>query len=354
MLSLRNIKTVLADFTLGEINLDIEPAEYFVLLGPTGAGKTVLLETIAGLNEPQDGNVLVDGRDITHLPLHRRGLGMVFQGQCLFDHLRVCDNIAYALRVGRFRRREIKQRVEVMAEELEVSDLLQQYPPTLSGGERQRVALARTLINEPKCLLLDEPLSAIDAGGRVEMRRLLKSLQHKHNLTVLHVTHDFEEALALGDRIGVMNKGQLIEIGTPEQLFTRPNTHFAATFLGGENLFSGVVVARNSQYVFVTKHNEFSLPPQAMTGPAYLFIHPQDIVLSREPLDSSARNCVAGQVRQMTAHPAGTATIEIDAGDSFGVTVLTRTADEMNLKMGDRVHLTFKSSGTHVIAHCDD
>lgn len=353
MISLRNIKTVVADFVLDQINLEIQPGEYFILLGPTGAGKTVLLETIAGVNRPVQGNIFVGSDDITHLPLHQRGLGMVFQGQCLFDHLSVFDNIAYALRVGRVPRKLIAPRVEEIADELGVEKLLRQYPPSLSGGERQRVALARTLINDPPCLLLDEPLSAIDAAGRVAMQRLLKSLQHKRNLTVLHVTHDFEEALALADRIGVMNDGRLIETGAPEQLFTQPGTHFAAEFLGGDNLFSGEVVSRNDRHVFLTKHNEFSLPPQAITGPAYLFIHPQDIVLSRGPLHSSARNCVEGKVRHVTARPAGTATIEVDAGDVFGVTVLTRTASEMHLKPGDHVYLTFKSSGTHVIAHCE-
>ena len=354
MITLRELKTVLADFTMGQIDLEIGAGEYFVLLGPTGAGKTVLLETIAGLNQPTGGRVLLDGRDITALPLHRRGLGMVFQGQCLFSHLRVEDNIAYPLRVKRIGRRARERRVAEMAEELDVSKLLRQYPDSLSGGERQRVALARTLINEPRCLLLDEPLSAIDASGRGEMRHLLKALQHKHNLTVLHVTHDFEEALALGDRIGVMNDGRVVETGTPEQLFTRPGTHFVAEFLGGDNLFSGTIVSKDGQYAFVTEHNEFSLPPQSIAGQAYLFIHPQDIVLSRKPLDSSARNCLAGQVRHITAHPAGTATVEIDAGDVFGVTVLARTVSEMNLTVDEGVYLTFKSSGTHVIAHCDD
>jgi molybdate transport system ATP-binding protein len=354
MISLQNIKTVLADFALGEISLEIAAGQYFVLLGPTGAGKTVLLETIAGLHRPTAGRVLLDSRDITHLPLHQRRLGMVFQRQYLFGHLNVYDNIAYALRIGRCPRGEITQQVNAIAQELNINKLFRQLPNSLSGGERQRVALARTLITQPTCLLLDEPLSAIDAAGKDQMRHLLKSLQHKHHLTVLHVTHDFEDALALADHIGVMNKGQLVETGTCAQLFTRPNTHFVADFLGGDNLFGGTVESHNGQNFFVTAHNRFIVPALSFTGLAYIFIHPQDIVLSRKPLVSSARNSIAGTVSAIQPQPAGTATVQVDTGDVFRVTVLSRTVTEMDLKMGEPVYVTFKSSGTHLLAHCED
>ena len=354
MIRLENLQTVFDDFTLGGIDLEVATGEYFVLLGPTGAGKSVLLETIAGLNRSSRGQVYIDSRDVTHEPLHKRRIGMAFQRPCLFPHLKVYDNIAYALRVSSLKTRQIAQRVAEVAKELHVEKLLSQSPETLSGGEQQRVALARTLVSEPRCLLLDEPISAIDAAGRDVMRRLLKSVQREHRLTVLHVTHDFEDALALADRMGVMNQGYLVEVGTCDELFSRPKTHFVADFLRGGNLFHGRIKPDEEVSVFVTEHNEFILPPQERNGEAYLFLPPQEIVLSREPFDSSARNSVTGKIMHIQFLPGGTARIEVDAGDRFRVTVLKRTVAQMGLQEEEDVYLTFKSSAVHVIEHCEN
>lgn len=354
MIRLENVQAIFDDFTLGRIDLDIPAGEYFVLLGPTGAGKSVLLETIAGLNRPSRGRIYIDSHDVTCQPLHKRRIGMVFQRPCLFPHLNVYDNIAYPLRVSSDKTETIKSRIEIISKELQVENLLTQAPHTLSGGEQQRVALARTLISEPKCLLLDEPISSIDAAGRDVMRRLLKSIQRKHRLTVLHVTHDFEDALALADRIGLMNQGQLVEVGHCDQLFTRPKTPFAANFLRGGNLFHGRIQSDNDVSVFVTEHNEFILPPQQREGKAYLFLPPQEIVLSRNPLDSSARNSITGTITHIQSQPGGTAGIEVDAGDRFRITVLKRTAEKMQLREKEDIVLTFKSSAVHVLEYCQN
>jgi len=341
-------------FILNNINLTIPTGRYFVLLGPTGAGKSVFLETIAGLLKPTAGTIRIDNTDITDVPIHKRRLGMVFQQPCLFTHKNVHDNIAYALGIAGCPRSEIKQRVHNLAEEVSVTKLLQQYPSSLSGGERQRVALARTLIGEPRYLLLDEPLSAIDTHGRAAMRNLLGWIQRHHKLTVLHVTHDFEDAMALADEMAVMNQGAIVETGTPEQLFSRPGTHFAARFLGNGNVLTGEITSDNGQARFVTRHNRFSLPPQNTTGQAYVMIAPENIVLARTLLTSSARNCVRGRIDRITLQPRGVSRVEIDAGDKLTATVLTQTIKDMNVTVGDEIFLAFKSSAVHVIEHYTD
>jgi len=354
MIKMGGLRVELGEFVLGAIDLHIAEGEYFVLLGPTGAGKSVLLETICGLIKPKRGEIFVNGSEISGAAMHKRGLGVVLQEPCLFSHKRVFDNIAYALRIARMRRREIILRVEAIAEEVGVGRLLRQWPANLSGGERQRVALGRTLAGGAKCLLLDEPLSAIDASGRAAMRQLLKSLQRKHELTVLHVTHDFEEALALADRIGLMNGGRVVEIGDPEALLSRPGTHFAAQFFGQGNVLIGDIVQSNGVSVFVTKHNKYVLPPQRTSGAAYVMIGSEQIVLSRERLTSSARNCIAGRVNNIVPAAGGTARVEVDAGDVLAVTLLKRTVTEMAIKTGEKVFLAFKSSAVHVIDHCSE
>ena len=354
MIKLQQLNFTLGDFALSNINLEIPSGKYFVLLGPTGAGKTILLETISGLLTCRSGRITVNDRDVSTLPLHRRPVGIVFQDQCLFSHMRVRDNIAYALRIAGRSRHDINRRVNALADELGITGILKQFPHTLSGGERQQVALARTLIAEPQCLLLDEPLSAVDTVGRSTMRILLKSLQRRHNLTVLHVTHDFEDALALADMMGVMDAGRLIETGLPEQLFTQPRTQFVADFLNCGNLLNGAIVSKNGISEFVTTHNKFALPPQSITGAAYVLIKPEHIVISPEPLTSSARNCIMGRITDISTRHTGICRVEVDAGDLMHVTVLARTAQQMELQKNKQVYLTFKSSAVHVIDHVNN
>jgi len=351
MIKLSSLQLKLPGFTLGRISLEIATGEYFVLLGPTGAGKSVLLSTIVGLNRGATGSIIVSDVDVSTLPVHKRGLGVVFQDQCLFDHMRVYDNIAYALKISGTARRETAQRVEAIAEDVNITSHLAKYPDELSGGQRQRVAIARALIARPKYVLLDEPLCAIDVGGRAVMRNLLRKLQNKYKLTVLHVTHDFVDALVLADRMGVMNQGQLIECGSCQELFNRPGTMFVADFLGSGNLLIGEVIPNNGQCLFVTEHNRFTVGPQKISGRAYMMVRPEHIVLSREPLISSARNSINGKVKNIVPRSAGTASIEIDTGDLMRATLLAGTIDKMKLNIGDDVYLTFKSSAVHIIEH---
>ncbi|RLG70326.1 MAG: hypothetical protein DRO11_06430, partial [Methanobacteriota archaeon] len=205
-LQIEDLWVDLAEFRLCEVNLDIAAGEYFVILGPTGAGKTVLLETIAGLHRPLRGRIVLAGQDITHAPPERRNIGFVYQDYALFPHLNVAQNIAFGLKLRGMGRSDVEERVAAISELLRIQHLLHRMPEALSGGEAQRVALARALVIEPELLLLDEPLSALDPETREALQQELGQIHQKLGTTTIHVTHNFEEAVALGDRIAVLRE----------------------------------------------------------------------------------------------------------------------------------------------------
>jgi putative spermidine/putrescine transport system ATP-binding protein len=217
------------------IDLDARRGEFVSLLGPSGCGKTTSLRLIAGLEHPDGGRIVIDGRDVTDLPAQRRGIGMVFQQYALFPNLSAYENIAFALRLRRRPKEEVRRRVAELLALVHLEEAADRYPHQLSGGMQQRVALARALAVEPPLLLLDEPLSALDAAIRDELRTELRRLQRQLELTVIYVTHDQAEAMALSDRIVVMEQGRVSQVGTPQELYDRPATRFAAGFIGVSN-----------------------------------------------------------------------------------------------------------------------
>ncbi len=243
MLRLEDIRLRLGRFRLAIDALHIGPGEYRVLLGPTGTGKTVLLETIAGLHTPDRGRILLHGREITTTVPEQRNLGVVYQEYALFPHLTVFDNIAFGLRMGGERGREMKKKVGAMADFLGISRLLARRPGNLSGGERQRVALARALVLRPHLLLLDEPLSALDRITRDRLRRELQRIHRQFGITILHITHDLDEAFFLADRMAVMRNGILLQEGTPEAISRQPATRFVAGLMGLKNFIPARVAA---------------------------------------------------------------------------------------------------------------
>jgi len=236
MLLIKGLRKSFKTFTLSIDELVIPDNTYVVLLGPSGSGKTTLLRLIAGLEKPDAGSIYIDGRDVTRLPVWKRDIGIVFQNYALYPHLTVFDNIAMPLKNKKMPMAEVKRRVVKMAEILGIADQLEKYPHQLSGGQQQRVALARALVKEPKVLLLDEPLSNIDARLRLEVRGFLKDLQRRLGTTVIHVTHDQEEAMAIGDLLVVINNGRVEEVGPPSQLYTSPRSLFVFNFLGLSNV----------------------------------------------------------------------------------------------------------------------
>ena len=225
------------------LTLDIYQGEFFALLGPSGCGKTTLLRLLAGFESPDAGHILLDGDDLVRVPPHRRPINMMFQSYALFPHLTVAGNIAFGLKQDGLPREEIAARVAEMLALVKLAGLGARKPHQLSGGERQRVALARALVKHPRVLLLDEPLAALDKKLRGETQFELMHLKERLGLTFMIVTHDQEEAMAVADRIGVMNRGRLIQVATPQEIYEQPNSRWVADFIGDVNLFEGRVAA---------------------------------------------------------------------------------------------------------------
>ncbi|MDB5368691.1 MAG: polyamine transporter ATP-binding protein [Roseomonas sp.] len=239
-LTLRGITKRYGSFTAAEdVSIDVGQGEFLTLLGPSGSGKTTLLMTIAGFVRPTEGQILLDGRDITALPPEKRDFGMVFQGYALFPHLTVAENVAFPLRVRHMPRPEQAEKVRAALDLVQLTRFADRKPSQLSGGQQQRVALARALVFQPALLLLDEPLSALDKKLRAELQDELKALHRRVGRTFVNVTHDQEEALSLSDRIAILNHGKLVQQGSPAQLYEAPNTRFVADFLGKSNFLAG-------------------------------------------------------------------------------------------------------------------
>ena len=239
-LSVINIDKSFAEVkALVNVSLNVREGEFFTLLGPSGCGKTTLLRIIAGLELPDNGQVLLGGRDITALPATKRQVNTVFQSYALFPHLSIFENVAFGLRSRKFPQKEVQSRVGRRLEMLGLEEMAGRYPHQLSGGQQQRVALARALVNEPEVLLLDEPMSALDARLRAQVQVDLRRLQRKLGQTFILVTHDQSEALVVSDRIAVMSEGKIMQFGTPKEVYEQPRTRFVAEFLGAANLISG-------------------------------------------------------------------------------------------------------------------
>jgi spermidine/putrescine transport system ATP-binding protein len=241
---IEGIRKSFGDFTvLNNVGLAIKRGEFFSLLGPSGCGKTTLLRIIAGFESPDNGSVTFDGKDILSLPPDRRPANTVFQSYALFPHLSVFENVAFPLRLRRVPQRDIKKNVTEYLTLVQLEGHGHKKPAQLSGGQKQRVAIARALINEPSVLLLDEPLSALDAKLRQHMLIELDQIHDKIGITFIYVTHDQQEALSVSDRIAVMNQGDLLQVGTPHEIYESPATDFVARFIGETNLFDGVVIS---------------------------------------------------------------------------------------------------------------
>jgi len=219
-------------FILGEINLHIDRGEIFTLMGPSGSGKTSLLRNISGLDSPDKGEIIISGKNVTGLPVDRRNIGLIFQDLALFPHMSAYDNIAYGLRSRRMSEKAIKEKVGEFASLLRIEKVLDRLPSRISGGERQRVALARSIIMSPDLLLMDEPMSSLDPELRSEVRAEIKKISKRLGLTIIYVTHDIQEGLFLGDRVGVIFRGKLVKVDTPENMFLNPQSEEVARFFG--------------------------------------------------------------------------------------------------------------------------
>ncbi|MBB4403635.1 MULTISPECIES: ABC transporter ATP-binding protein [Rhizobium/Agrobacterium group] len=233
------------------IDLHIEQGEFFSLLGPSGCGKSTTLRMIAGFIRPSSGQILIGSDDVTHLPPEKRDIGIVFQNYAIFPHMSVAENIAFGLKLRKKSREEIDSSVAFALRQVGLMGYENRYQRQLSGGEQQRVALARVLVTEPRILLLDEPLSALDKSLREEMKYWIKDLQKKLGITTVYVTHDQDEALTMSDRIGVMQKAKVEQVGTPQEIYERPKTLFVTTFIGQSNVIDATVRGREGERLAV-------------------------------------------------------------------------------------------------------
>ena len=260
MIKLSDIVVKFGDFTaLHDINVQVKEGEFFTFLGPSGCGKTTTLRTITGFIQPASGTVVVKGKDITHVPIEKRNIGIVFQSYALFPTMTVYDNIAFGLKIQKLKKPEIDRKVREIARKVDLSDeQLEKAVSQLSGGQQQRVAIARALVTGPAIICMDEPLSNLDAKLRVQLRNELKKMQKDFGITTIYVTHDQEEALTLSDRIAVFNKGYIEQIGTPNEVYNFSKTEFVCNFIGDINRLSDAVVAKLNAagaQVDAAKHN---------------------------------------------------------------------------------------------------
>ncbi len=351
MLSIENISVRFPSFTLEPISLEVEKEDYLTLLGVSGAGKTVLLEVLAGLVKPEGGRILMNGEDITGRKIQQRRIGLVYQDLSLFPHMNVYNNIAFPLRRKGQSRQSIDEKVKALALQTEVSHLLGRAPDTLSGGEAQRVALARTLAADPDVLLLDEPLSNLDVKLKTGLRKLLRNI-HKSGKTIIHVTHDYMEAATLANKVAVVQNGKLIQHGTPEEVFRHPRSEFVARFSGVKNIFPCRPAAGKTHDGLRSAIVGDGLSIEYLGGQAceegFLMIHQHDIIISEELLESSAINKLKGTIREM--HIAGSGLeVVVDAGVEFVVSISQHSKTTMHLEPGKEVWLTFKASAVSFI-----
>ena len=323
----RGVSRVFGDVrAVDDVSFAIEPGEFFAMLGPSGSGKTSCLRLVAGFDSPDRGQVLLDGQDVSSIPPYDRNVNTVFQDYALFPHMTVLENVAYGPRVRGVNAATRTQRAREMLELVQLSSQGERRPAQLSGGQRQRVALARALINQPKVLLLDEPLGALDLKLREEMQIELKSLQRRLGITFVYVTHDQGEALSMADRVAVFNKGKIEQLAAPRELYTRPATSFVARFVGSANVAEGQLA-------------------QAISGaPQPFAIRAENIaVLSESATASPGSVTASGAVVAVQYHGAASRwQVQLDAGDVWSALVTEDDSRELRgLNVGARVTLAW-------------
>jgi sulfate transport system ATP-binding protein len=339
-ISIRNVSKQFGEFTaLKDVSLEVPSGSLLALLGPSGSGKTTLLRIIAGLEQSDSGSILVQDEDVSGLSARDREVGFVFQHYALFKHMSVFENIAFGMRVRHIKDAEVRPRVNELLHLVRLEGLGNRYPSELSGGQRQRVALARALAVKPRLLLLDEPFGALDAKVRQELRTWLRNLHEEMHVTTVFVTHDQEEAFEVADRVVVMNKGQIEQAGTPQDVFDHPATPFVMDFLGHVNVFHGRLEA-----------GQMHLPGFAMEYPEYqqegsrnatAYVRPHEVELDRTPqLETSLA------VRVVHVNPAGPVTRVRLVSDAFGAALNVDLSPgryrELALRPGDEVYATPK------------
>lgn len=355
MIRVENLFLNAGNFQLGPLNLHIKGSEYFVIVGPTGSGKTMLLELISGIKKPDDGKIFFNEEDITTVPPERRNIGYVTQQNLLFPHLSVRSNIGFSMRIRGIDRKTINTRIQELAQLVGINHILNRRIQNLSGGEAQRVSLARAICVKPFALLLDEPLSALDVVSRRVLRDELKKLRQNLDIPVIHVTHDFEEAFFLADRIGIIHEGKIVQTGSPDEVFRKPANSFVARFVGIENVFRGrVKKVRDTEKIsdtgfnaiFETGNLKFSVISDH-EGDAFACLRADEILISLDTVRTSALNNFTGKVTDISDEGA-LLRITVNIGAPVLVLITRISAENLGIKTGSTVKVLFKASSVHI------
>ena len=349
---LENVTKRFDDVTaVDDLSLTIDQGRFFALLGPSGCGKTTTLRMIGGFEEPTSGTILLGDRDVTGLPPYRRDVNTVFQSYALFPHLSIYENVAFGLRRKGVKGDDLKRRVGEALELVDLGDLGRRKPRQLSGGQQQRIALARALVNRPKVLLLDEPLGALDLKLRKQMQLELKGIQNEVGITFVHVTHDQEEAMTMADTIAVMNAGKIEQLGSPADLYERPETAFVAGFLGASNLLPGRL--NGEGIVGLDGGSDVRVPASALAGRSgriAVGIRPEKLRLAAGGAQADGENVLEGVVAERSYIGVSTQyVVETSAGP---VTVYAQNAEPgagQAASPGERVSLAWSPEATFVV-----
>lgn len=354
MVELRNVSKTFGSYVaLHDVSFDIKEGEFMTFLGPSGCGKTTCLRLISGFDTPTTGSIHIAGDDVTLVPPYRRDVNQVFQSYALFPHLTIFENIAFGLRMKKVPSSEIKSRVDRIVEMTSLQQFVDRKPAQMSGGQRQRVALARAIVCEPKVLLLDEPLSALDAKLRAQMRIELKQLQKRLGITFIFVTHDQEEALTMSDRVAVMNAGRVEQIGTVNEIYYQPATRFVATFIGETNIVEADVLSAERGLIRCRLEGGLELAVKSENPPAgnkiLLSLRPEKICLYRK--HPGGTNCFEGRIAlELFKGAVDDLTIVVQGGLELGALLANNGQEEGNLHEGEVVTARIQPEDINIIA----
>lgn len=354
MVELRNVTKRFGTFeALKDASFEIRAGEFMTFLGPSGCGKTTCLRLISGFDTPTSGQIFLDGKDVTFEPPYRRDVNQVFQNYALFPHLTIYENIAFGLRMKKIPADQIRQRVDRVVKMTSLEDFIARKPAQLSGGQRQRVALARAIVCEPKVLLLDEPLSALDAKLRTQMRLELKQLQKKLGITFIFVTHDQEEALTMSDRVAVINAGRVEQIGTVNEIYYKPATRFVATFIGESNIVEAEILRSEGEFLRCRLEGGLELDIRCDQPPKHtkilLSLRPEKIRLTRE--NPGSRNTFPGTIeREIFKGAIDDLTISVLGGLQLGAVLANDGQAESDFHEGEQIYARIQPEDIHIVA----
>lgn len=350
MLELQNINKTYKGFSLENISFRVEQGDYYMLLGPSGSGKSQILEIIAGLVNPDSGQIFLDGNNITHVSISKRSVGLMFQDLALFPHMTVAGNIGFSLKRKGIKGELLNEKIRLLSAQLGIEHLLKQHPWQLSGGEQQRVALARTLAMEPKVLLIDEPLTSVDIPLRDGLTSLLRKI-NRLGQTILHVTHDFEEAISLGTKVAVIHHGKIVQKGKVMEVFQNPTSEFIARFSGIKNFYKVELPPPDNQglrHAKVNSNHIISFYTESKAQSGYIFFPESSVSISLQKTETSQLNHFPARIVDIFPQRMGCEVVA-DAGFRISALITSESVKKMALTQGQTIWVGFKASAVGFI-----